>query len=96
VGVISTSGGEIGPFVAVEQGALTDALIRQYGEEEGKLKVPVCLGYYNAIGYFAQAAGALTAGTVVSTLETRGWTDVASMRVIFCWYGGIGILMAVC
>jgi len=45
VGVISTSGGEIGPFVAVEQGALTDALIRQYGEEEGKKRVPVSLGY---------------------------------------------------
>jgi len=44
VGVISTSGGEIGPFVSVEQGAVTDALIRSQGEEQGKKEVPVTLG----------------------------------------------------
>lgn len=57
VGVISTSGGECGPFVAVEQAALTDAVLACRGgaaQATGAAEVAVLFGWYNALGYWAQ------------------------------------------
>lgn len=53
IGVISTSGGEIGPFVSVEQASLTDSIIYKNGEEGSKSRIPIVFGYYNAMGYLA-------------------------------------------
>ena len=49
VGVVSSTGGEIGPFLPIEQAALTQALS---GAEPSSL-----FAWYNALGYFAQVSG---------------------------------------
>jgi len=53
VGVISTSGGEIGPFVSVEQASLTDTLIVKYGEKRRRRRrsqFSLVILDYNAMG----------------------------------------------
>lgn len=95
VGVISTSGGEIGPFLSVEQASLTDAMIHQVGEESAKATIPILFGWYNALGYIAQALGALTAGHVVNALQSSyNWDSLAAHQLIICLYASIGLLMA--
>jgi hypothetical protein len=62
VGVISTSGGEIGPFMAVEQAVLTDALAAsrpaKLSKADESAAVATLIGWYTALGYVAQALGA--------------------------------------
>ena len=94
IGVISTSGGECGPFQAIEQAALTDAVIEACGG--GAAEVAVLYGYYNMVGYLGQAAGALASGVAVAAL--RGGplhlSALDAYRAVFAFYGGIGLLMA--
>jgi MFS family permease len=97
VGVISTSGGEIGPFMAIEQAALTDSVLARGGaggDDAGA--VAVLFGYYNLVGYAAQAAGALSSGVAVSYLlsDARGWSALDAYRAVFVAYGCVGGLMA--
>lgn len=103
VGVISTSGGEIGPFMAVEQAALTDSVLAAReaagagapGGSTGAGDVAVLYGWYNTVGYLAQAAGAVTSGVVVHYLQSAaGWSALASYRVVFVAYGAVGAAMA--
>src|SRR5262252_1210226 len=54
IGVISPSGYEVGPFLAVEQAALS-----QIVPDERRTQV---FGWYNLVGSFATAAGALGGG----------------------------------
>lgn len=95
IGVISTSGGEIGPFVSVEQASVTDTLIHRHGEKVAKEKIPIVFGYYNAMGYLAQALGALVAGNGVKFLiDSYHFSEKDAMRSVVYMYAGIGILMA--
>lgn len=54
IGVISPSGNEVGPFLAIEQ-----ASVSQLVHEENRTKV---FAWYNLAGSFATAAGALVSG----------------------------------
>jgi len=102
VGVISTSGGEIGPFMAVEQAALTDSVLAAKeaaggggGAGGGAGDVAVLYGWYNTVGYLSQALGAVSSGVAVHYLQASlGWSALASYRAVFIAYGGIGGLMA--
>jgi MFS family permease len=94
VGVVSTSGGEIGPFMAVEQAVLTEAM-RAVGQADDEGRVAVMLGWYAAVGYLAQAIGALLSGVVVTMLHARGMEKVSSYRVVFVAYSMIGAALAV-
>lgn len=95
IGVISTSGGEIGPFIAIEQAALTDAVLSVRGTGTGAGDVAVLFGYYNLVGYTAQALGALASGLAVQYLQSgAGWSTLAAYRTVFWFYGGVGALMA--
>ena len=61
LGVISPTGGEIGPFLAVEQAAITESISEPQ-------KITLIFGYYNVAGYLAQACGAVTSGYVIYVL----------------------------
>ena len=96
VGVISSSGGEIGPFVAVEQACLTESVLDARGGG-GSGEVAVLFGYYTAFGYLAQAGGALSSGLAVHLLTTSlGWSRLDAYRSVFFGYGVVGGLMALC
>ena len=85
VGVISPSGNEIGPFLSIEQAALSQ-LVR----DERRTHV---FAWYNLAGSFATAAGALCAGISAQALQNSGWTALDSYRAILAAYAFLAVLL---
>ena len=85
-GVISPSGHEVGPFLAIEQAALSQVV-----SENRRTGV---FAWYNLAGSFATATGALAGGWTVQALQTHGMAPVASYRVLVFAYAAVGLLLA--
>ena len=85
IGVISPSGYEVGPFLAVEQAALSEAV-------PGKQRTSV-FAWYNLAGSFATALGALAGGGLSGILQNVGATPLNSYRAILLGYAAIGMLL---
>ena len=64
IGVISPTGNEVGPFLAVEQAALSQTV--------HDLRRTATFAWYNLVGYVATATGALGAGLVSQALLDGG------------------------
>jgi len=86
IGVISPSGKEIGPFLSIEQAALSQLL-----PNERRTHV---FAWYNLAGSFAGALGALAVGVVAQGLQLYGFTVAASYRTLVFGYAACGIIMA--
>ncbi len=84
-GVISPSGNEVGPFLAIEQAALSQVL-----PEDRRTGV---FAWYNLTGSFATATGALAGGWSAQALQTSGMASVASYRVLVFAYATFGLLL---
>ena len=65
VGVISPSGYETGPFLSIEQAALTQLV-------SDKQRTHI-FAWYNLVGSFATAAGSLAGGVMVHVMEGSGF-----------------------
>jgi MFS family permease len=87
IGVISPTGNEVGPFLAVEQAALSQAT-------PDARRTPT-FAWYNLAGYVATAVGALAAGFLSQALISTGVTALAAYKVIVVGYGVVGLIMAV-
>ncbi len=87
VGVISPGGGEVGPFLPIEQSALAQTV--RPAERTG------VFAWYNLVGSFATAGGSLASGFLVSRLQAGGLARLASYRVIVLVYAAIGAALAV-
>ncbi len=85
VGVISPSGNEVGPFLAVEQAALSQAL-----PDERRTQA---FAWYQLTGAFATAAGSLAGGGLASALQASGWAPLASYRAVTVGYGVLGLAL---
>jgi predicted MFS family arabinose efflux permease len=85
IGVISPSGNEVGPFLAIEQAALAETI-------SGHTRTKV-FAWYQLAGSLATALGALACGIIVDGLRARGAGTLTSYRVIFCGYAAAGILL---
>lgn len=85
-GVISPSGGETGPFMAVEMSALS-----QVTSERNRTSI---LAWYNLFGSFATACGALICGTIEGILQSRGYSLLASCRYVMIVYGLVQSIQA--
>jgi MFS family permease len=86
VGVISPTGNEVGPFLAVEQAALTEVV-------PGRRRTAT-FAWYNLVGYVATATGALGAGLLGQMLLSAGFVAVDAYRAVVIGYAIIGLLMA--
>ncbi|HJW32539.1 MAG TPA: MFS transporter [Holophagaceae bacterium] len=86
LGVISPSGHEVGPFLAIEQAALAQVV-----SDERRTAV---FAWYNLSGSFATAAGALAGGWSAQALQASGMAPVASYRVVVMAYAVSGALLA--
>jgi MFS family permease len=86
IGVISPSGNEVGPFLAVEQVALTRAA-------EGRDRTAL-FAWYNLAGSFATALGSLAGGALSGLLLARGLTPAASYRAAILGYALLGLVLA--
>jgi MFS family permease len=85
IGVISPSGYEVGPFLPVEQAALS-----QIVPDEQRTQI---FGWYNLAGSFATAAGALGGGGLTQLLQQSGMLPLNSYRTIVILYGVMGLLL---
>jgi MFS family permease len=87
VGVISPSGYEVGPFLSVEQAALSQIV-------SDRLRTKI-FAWYNLVGSFATAAGALCGGGLTQLLQELGVIPLNSYRTVLVLYGVMGLLLAV-
>jgi predicted MFS family arabinose efflux permease len=87
VGVISPSGNEVGPFLAVEQASLT-----QLVQPDRRTHV---FARYQVAGAMATALGALAAGAVVQVAAGRVAAPDDAYRAVIVLYSLVGVVLAV-
>jgi MFS family permease len=88
IGVISPSGNEIGPFLSIEQAALSQLTADRQRTQT--------FAWYNLSGSFATAAGALSGGWLATWLQAGGWSALDSYRLILTAYaiaGGVLLIL---
>jgi MFS family permease len=86
IGVISPSGNEVGPFLSIEQAALSHVVSPRARTE--------VFAWYTLTGSLATALGALCGGTVTETLQRGTMTPVESYRVVVLSYAVLGVVLA--
>ncbi|MCJ7783210.1 MAG: MFS transporter [Desulfobacterales bacterium] len=85
IGVISPSGYEVGPFLSIEQAALSQVV-----SNERRTQI---FAWYNLVGSFATALGALAGGSLVQALLDTGVPPLGSYRTIVIGYAIIGVML---
>ncbi|HXN21323.1 MAG TPA: MFS transporter [Candidatus Dormibacteraeota bacterium] len=86
IGVISPSGNEVGPFLSIEQAALSHVV-----PDRGRTEV---FAWYALAGSVATATGALFAGAITQALQRTTMTPVGSYRAVVVLYAALGVLLA--
>ncbi len=86
IGVISPSGNEVGPFLAVEQASLSQTIV-----DRARTHV---FAWFNLTGSFATAAGALVGGGVAGALIAGGRAPIDAYRVVIVLYAFLGVVLA--
>jgi MFS family permease len=82
IGVISPSGNEVGPFLSIEQAALSQVV-----PDQRRTHV---FGWYNLVGSLATALGALASGSITQVLQNAGVPAVSSYRTVVWGYAAAG------
>ena len=85
IGVISPSGNEVGPFLSVEQAALSQIVSHDVRTE--------VFAWYTLAGSLATAAGALCGGAISHLLQKYALTPVESYRAVVISYAALGALL---
>jgi len=86
IGVISPSGYEVGPFLSIEQAALS-----QIVPDEKRTQV---FAWYNLVGSFTTAIGSLAGGALVQALQGVGINPLGSYRAAVIGYASMGLILA--
>jgi len=79
IGTISPSGNEVGPFLPIEQAALSQRL--------ADTQRTAAFAWYSLIGSVATAFGALAGGVLSEILQRGGMSELNSYRVVLIGYG---------
>jgi MFS family permease len=87
IGVISPSGNEVGPFLSIEQAALSSVV-----SDRNRTAV---FAWYSLIGSVATALGALAGGWISRYLQETAMAPLGSYRTIVILYGVLGLTLAV-
>lgn len=88
IGVISPSGNEIGPFMAIEISSISEVI-----DENDRVRV---LAWYNLFGSFSTAFGALFCGVFVEVLNSGyGMTLNESYHYTMCLYALLQTLIVI-
>jgi MFS family permease len=85
IGVISPSGTEVGPFLSIEQAALSETL-----SDDDRTAV---FAWYNLAGSVATASGALLAGWICEFVAARGAYGPDVYRPVIVFYAAVGIVL---
>jgi MFS family permease len=86
VGVISPSGNEVGPFLSIEQAALSHIV-------PSRVRTAI-FAWYTVSGAFATAIGSLFSGMLAQFLQTGVFGNLGSYRTIVLLYAGAGAVLA--
>lgn len=86
IGVISPSGNEVGPFLSIEQAALSHIVA-----DKARTQI---FAWYTLVGSLAAAAGALFGGTISRFLQETGVTHLGSYRFVVISYAALGVVLA--
>jgi predicted MFS family arabinose efflux permease len=85
LGVVSPSGNEVGPFLAIEQAAIS-------GEVPPARRTSV-LAWYALAGSLATALGALAGGVLAEALRRGGATPLGAYRTLAAGYALLGAVL---
>jgi len=85
IGVISPTGAEVGPFLAIEQ-----ACVAHLVQSRTRTRT---FAWYHVAGFTLSALGALAGGWLASALRNHGWSAIASYRVLFWLFAGCGVIL---
>src|SRR5260221_9086570 len=86
IGVISPSGNEVGPFLSIEQAALSHIVPASARTE--------VFAWYTLAGSLATALGALFGGGLTQALQQTTMTHVQSYRAVVFLYAALGVALA--
>ena len=86
IGVISPSGNEVGPFLSIEQAALSHIVPAATRTE--------VFAWYTLAGSLATALGALCGGGLTQALQHTAMTHVQSYRAVVFLYAALGAALA--
>ncbi len=86
IGVLSPSDKEVGPFLSIEQAALTQTVSNQ--------DRTAVFAWYNLVGSIAAALGALVGGFVSHEFLLHTSTEAAGYRPLIIAYAAAGVLLA--
>ena len=86
IGVISPTGSEVGPFLSIEQAALSHVV-------SPKSRTDV-FAWYALIGALATAAGALCGGASTQALQRNHFAAETSYRGVVIFYAAAGLVLA--
>lgn len=87
IGVISPSGHEVGPFLSIEQAALSHIVSARSRTE--------VFAWYTLAGSLATALGALCGGTAAGIVQKTWLSTSNSYRVVVLLYAALGVALAV-
>jgi len=85
IGVISPSGNEVGPFLSIEQAALS-----QLVPDARRTRA---FAWYSLVGSLATGLGALCAGAFAQALQGIGVSPLSSYRTVVGAYAALGLLL---
>ena len=85
IGVISPSGNEVGPFLAVEQAALAQTV-----EDRQRTRV---FAWFNLVASFSTATGALAGGSLAAVLIAAGQGPADAYRWVIVGYALLGLVL---
>jgi MFS family permease len=86
IGVISPTGNEVGPFLAVEQASLSQLV-------PPARRTPV-FARYQLVGSLATAAGTLAGGAVAQLALNVGFAEADAYRLVIAGYAVAGVVLA--
>ena len=87
IGVLSPSDKEVGPFLSIEQAALTQTI-----SDDERTAV---FAWYNLVGSLTAALGALAGGFAAHNFLRIGMTGAAVYRPLVVAYGLVGLALAI-
>jgi len=87
IGVISPSGNEVGPFLSIEQAALSHVVTDKTRTE--------VFAWYTLVGSVATALGALAGGGVARFSQQAAMGPVSGYRMVVVLYAALGGILAV-
>ena len=85
IGVISPSGSEVGPFLAIEQATLSQII-----SDKDRTKI---FAWYHVAGFCATALGAFCSGILIDALQKIGWGTIASLQMVIVGYALSGFIL---